>query len=71
MMGNVEELESIVDNKDGYWFVGMKTLAAGRLSPSEAFEYISKHNICSVTIGMVSTEEAEITTKIALNALSK
>ncbi|MFW9898613.1 MAG: hypothetical protein ACFFDO_05070 [Candidatus Thorarchaeota archaeon] len=72
MMGDIEELESIVDNnEDGYWFIGMKTLAAGRLRPAEAFEYISKHKICSVTIGMVTTEEAEITTKIALKALSK
>ena len=49
----------------------MKTLAAGRLRPAEAFEYVSMHKICSVTIGMVTTEEAEITTKIALKALSK
>ena len=47
----------------------MKTLAAGKLDPKKAYEYISKHNICAVTIGMVTTEEAEISTKIALDAL--
>jgi len=70
-MGDKEALEKIVgDNKDLY-FVGMKTLAAGKLEPKEAYDYISKHNICAVTIGMVTVEEAESSTKIALEALQK
>jgi len=70
-MGNQKDLEELVDNNNNCSFVGMKTLAAGKLNPKEAYDYISKHNICAVTIGMVTTEEAEISTKIALEALSK
>ena len=44
----------------------MKTLAAGNLGPDAAMSYIAKHNICAVTIGMVSVEEAEVSTKKAL-----
>ena len=70
-MGNQKDLEELVDKNKHCSFVGMKTLAAGKLNPNEAYEYISKHNICAVTIGMVTTEEAEISTKVALEALSK
>ncbi|MBA7550894.1 hypothetical protein ES705_43424 [subsurface metagenome] len=49
----------------------MKTLEAGKLEPHKAFEYISKHNICCSTIGMVTVEEAKISTEIALNVLQK
>lgn len=70
-MGDKEALEKIVDNNKDKWFVGMKTLAAGKLEPLEAYDYISKHNICAVTIGMVTVEEAETSTKIALQALQK
>ena len=44
----------------------MKTLAAGKLAPIKAYEYISKHNICCTTIGMVSVDEALESTEIAL-----
>ncbi|TFG24558.1 MAG: hypothetical protein EU529_04100 [Promethearchaeota archaeon] len=71
LMGNKRNLEEIVNNTKNCSFVGMKTLAAGKLDPKKAYEYISKHNISAVTIGMVTTEEAEISTKIALEALSK
>ena len=70
LMGNKRKLEEIVDNTKNCSFIGMKTLAAGKLDPKKAYEYISKHNICAVAIGMVTTEEAEISTKIALEALS-
>ena len=70
-MGDKEALEKIVDDHKDLYFVGMKTLAAGKLEPKEAYEYISKHNICAVTIGMVTVEEAEVSTKIALEALQK
>jgi len=69
LMGKKTELEELVDNKKENFFVGMKTLAAGKLEPQKAFDYISNHNICCVTIGMVTTEEAELSTKIALKAL--
>lgn len=70
-MGDKEALEKLVDDNKDLYFVGMKTLAAGKLEPKEAYEYISKHNICAVTIGMVTVEEAEVSTKIALEALQK
>ncbi len=70
-MGDKEALEKIVDENKDLYFVGMKTLAAGKLDPKEAYEYISNHNICAVTIGMVTVEEAESSTKIALEALQK
>jgi len=71
IMGNQKKLEDLIDNNNKYSFIGMKTLATGRSEPQKAFEYISKHNICSVTIGMVSVEEAKESTKIALNFLQK
>lgn len=67
-MGDKMQLEEIVNTRDDCYFVGMKTLSAGRSNPEVAYDYISKHNICSVTIGMVTTEEAKHSTKIALNA---
>ena len=70
-MGNQKTLEEIINYNVNYSFIGMKTLAAGKIEPQKAFDYISKHNICSVAIGMVSVEQAEISTKIALNALQK
>ncbi len=70
-MDNQKDLEEIVDSNKDCSFVGMKTLAAGKIKPKEAYEYISKHNICAVAIGMVTVEEAEVSTKIALDALQK
>lgn len=71
IMGNQKRLETIIDNKRDCFFIGMKTLAAGGLDPSNAFNYISKHNICSVAIGMASVQEAEDSTIIALERLTK
>ncbi|MHA2429674.1 MAG: hypothetical protein ACXACC_01455 [Promethearchaeota archaeon] len=71
IMGNQKKLEALIDNKEECFFIGMKTLAAGGLDPSNAFNYISKHNICSVAIGMASVQEAEDSTKIALERLTK
>jgi len=70
-MDDQKKLEALINQNKNYSFLGMKTLAAGKIEPQKAFEYISKHNICSVAIGMVSVEQAEISTKIALNALQK
>jgi len=71
MMGNKNLLEKLVDTHENHYFFGMKTLDTGRLNPQKAFEYISQHNICAVAIGMVAVEEAQATTRIALNALQK
>ena len=71
MMGNQKKLENIVDNNKEHAFIGMKTLAAGKIKPETAYEYIAKHNICAVTIGMVTKEEANHSTRIALENLGK
>ena len=69
MMGKRKELEELVDNNKNKAFFGMKTLAAGKLKPEKAYEYIAQHNICSVVIGQVDVEEAKSSTKVALEAL--
>ncbi|MFX1479482.1 MAG: hypothetical protein ACFFCI_15225 [Promethearchaeota archaeon] len=71
LMQNKGELEELVDKNKDCYFIGMKTLDAGRLDPKKAFEYITKHNICAVAIGMVEVEEAKISTRIALEAFQK
>ncbi len=71
LMGNQEELEHIVDNVKDFHFIGMKTLATGIIKPEIAFEYIIKHNICALTIGMINNQQAAESTSIALKALMK
>ena len=68
-MGDQKKLEFIIDNHKDCFFVGMKTLAAGKLNPNKAYDYISKHNICCTTIGMVNPSEARESTEIAINCL--
>jgi hypothetical protein len=70
LMGKAKELEEIVDNTTNFYFVGMKTLAAGEIKPDVAFQYIANHNICAVTIGMVTKQQAEESTEIALKSLN-
>ena len=70
-MGDQKKLEKIVDSHKNHHFIGMKTLAAGKLNPKQAYDYISKHNICCTTIGMVSVDEARESTEIALKTLQK
>ncbi len=70
-MGDQKKLEKIVDSHKNHHFIGMKTLAAGKLDPKQAFDYISKHNICCVSIGMVTVEEAKDSSEIALKILQK
>ncbi|MHA1479007.1 MAG: hypothetical protein ACTSPU_12490 [Promethearchaeota archaeon] len=70
-MGDQKKLEKIVDSHKNHYFIGMKTLAAGRLDPNQAYDYLSKHNICCVSIGMVTVEEATDSTEIALKILQK
>jgi len=71
MMVNQQKLEGLVDSKKETAFMGMKTLAAGTIEPTKAYEYVSKHNIRAVIIGMVEVEEARNVTEIALKALQK
>ena len=68
-MGDQKKLEQIVDSHRDYHFIGMKTLAAGKLDLNQAYDYISEHNICCVTIGMVTIEEARTSTETALKVL--
>ncbi len=70
-MGDKLRLEELVDKTINYSFIGMKTLSAGTIEPKRAFNYIAKHNICAVTIGMVTKEEAKESTMIALDVLNK
>ncbi|KKN34288.1 hypothetical protein LCGC14_0795180 [marine sediment metagenome] len=71
MMGDQKKLEELIAQEKQISFMGMKTLAAGKIDPQKAYEYISKHNICAVVIGMVEAEEAKSATKFALEALQK
>lgn len=69
LMGDQKKLENIVNSHKNHYFIGMKTLAAGKLNPVQAYDYISQYNICCVSIGMVTVEEAKTSTEIALKAL--
>ncbi len=69
-MGDQKLLEKLVDNSNKF-FIGMKTLAAGRIKPEDAYGYIGDHNISAVAIGMVTKEEIKETVPIALKYLSK
>jgi putative N-acetylmannosamine-6-phosphate epimerase len=71
LMQKKEDLEELVNKCKDCYFIGMKTLDAGRLDPKKAFKYIAQHNICAVAIGMVEVKEAQISTRIALEALQK
>lgn len=68
---DIENLEKLVDSTSNYYFIGMKTLAAGKIDPKTAYDYISKHNIHGVTIGMVNIQDAQSSTKFALEFLNK
>jgi hypothetical protein len=70
-MGNQKEVENLVDSHLDCSFMGMKTLGAGKVDPETAYAYIAEHNICCAAIGMVSSEEVNITTKFALEGLKK
>ena len=69
LMGDAKNLEEIVDKTKNFHFIGMKTLVAGEIEPEKAFQYIANHNICAVTIGMVTKQQAEESTRIALKSL--
>ncbi|MFX1379337.1 MAG: hypothetical protein ACFFA4_09595 [Promethearchaeota archaeon] len=69
LMGDLNKLEEIVDKTKNFYFIAMKTLAAGAINPELAFKYIGNHNICAVTIGMVTKQQAEESTEMALKSL--
>ncbi|MDD1777745.1 MAG: hypothetical protein LUQ65_06200 [Candidatus Helarchaeota archaeon] len=55
-MGNQRVVEELVDSLE-YFFVAMKSLAAGTIPPKKAFPYLGQHNISAVAVGMVTEEE--------------
>jgi hypothetical protein len=65
LMGNQSRLEKLID-KSSETFIEMKSLAVGKIPPREAFEYIGKHNISGITVGLVTIEEIMETVPIAL-----
>lgn len=69
LMGEKEKVFDAVRRSDKS-FIAMKPLAAGRLKPREALEYIfSCEDIDSVAIGVASMEEVKETFSIAKNIL--
>ena len=70
-MQDQERLEAIVDETREYSFIAMKTLAAGKIKPKDAFEYVGNHNIDGASIGMVTEKQARESTQIALKCLQK
>ena len=70
-MEDQHKLEEIIDSRHDLAIMGMKTIAAGKISPEKAYKYISTHNIRCVTIGMVSIDEALESTEWAIKTLSK
>ncbi len=69
-MGEQKKLEELVDSRKDLSIMGMKTIAAGKIEPNKAYEYISKHNIKCVTIGLVTVEQAQESTELALKMLA-
>jgi hypothetical protein len=50
--------------KKGIKVIGMKTLAAGKIHPKNAFEYVSD-KVDGVAVGIASSKEMEETLKLA------
>lgn len=72
LMGDKLKLEQLVDaTGEKIFFVGMKTLAAGKIKPEDAYNYIEKHNISAITVGFVSETEILETVPIALKHLKR
>ncbi|MBD3230327.1 MAG: hypothetical protein GF329_19265 [Candidatus Lokiarchaeota archaeon] len=69
-MKNQKKLEKIIDNSSRK-FIAMKSLAAGKLNPRDAFEYLASHNISGVSVGLISHKEIKETVPAALEALTK
>ncbi|MHA1264078.1 MAG: hypothetical protein ACTSRS_02485 [Candidatus Helarchaeota archaeon] len=68
-MGNQPALEELVDSTD-FFYVAMKSLAAGKIPPQKAFSYLAEHNISAVAIGMVTEDEIDETLTEAIKFFS-
>ena len=72
IMGDKEKLEHLINETgEKIFYIGMKTLAAGKISPEEAYSYIKNHNISAVTIGLVSKDQIAETVPLALKHLKR
>jgi len=72
IMGDKSRLEALINKTgDEMFYVGMKTLAAGKIPPKEAYEYIRNHKISAITVGLTSKKEISETVPIALKHLSE
>lgn len=72
MMGGLkgEELMEIID-ENGAKVIAMKPLAAGKINPRKAMEYVfSFKNVVAVAVGVASLKEAEETFSAALTVIS-
>ncbi|MHA1580619.1 MAG: hypothetical protein ACTSUQ_13470 [Candidatus Freyarchaeota archaeon] len=71
LMGQREKVISIVSESEKS-FIAMKPLAAGRLKPREALEYVFSHRgIDSAAVGVASAGEAKETFSIARDILRR
>ncbi len=64
MKPSQEECEQMLE-KTNYYIIAKKVMAGGRLSPEEAFPYLSDKNIGSVVLGVGSLSEAYHTLSVA------
>lgn len=68
MRPSQEECEKLLQETD-YCIIAKKVLAGGRLSPEEAFKYLTDKKIDSVVIGIGTVSEAYHTFSVAKSAL--
>jgi len=70
MKPSKKECEQLLKRTD-YYIIAKKVMAGGRLSPEEAFPYLSDKNIGSVVLGVGSLAEAYHTLSVAKSTLLK
>ena len=68
MKPSQEDCEQLL-KKTNYYIIAKKVMAGGRLSPEEAFPYLSDKNIGSVVLGVGSLSEAYHTLSVAKSTL--
>jgi hypothetical protein len=68
MKPSQEECEQLLKRTD-YYIIAKKVMAGGRLSPEEAFPYLSDKNIGSIVLGVGSLSEAYHTLSVAKSTL--
>ena len=72
IMGDKMKLEHLINETgEKIFYIGMKTLAAGKISPEEAYSYIKNYEISAITVGLVSKDQIAETVPIALKHLKR